>query len=408
MKTLLLAVLSLVSVVAFAEDKPDAKPDAKPAAKSDAKPAAKPQAQTKASPKAKGKPAAKKKSDAFEAYEAGAWLPVDNKKGCVFGTYQITDADLVHQPVMVVKFDPDVEVSNDDRESDPRYIYQFLGWEVKVQPHLQVVNVPSRELTKDEIPLLKKMAAKTAAVPGFPWYQNFGLEKEPVNEAKTYPFYYVVCDGKVIYAGNKGKTAQSQVYGALKKCGEPDPLLGFVKPDIHSNVCANLTFGKDASAAVAKLKALALKGDDASKAEAQALVDALEQSQTYWLKQTLATVNQNPPLAVVLAGQLAKTFPRNKSFKSTVNQAKALAGNALPVFLKVTEIQNALKELEEKGEQPKKSDLKKWYPIVCGAEKKCNAAKKSFGDKLPRSFICLEDIVQTVKAELEAQGAGGK
>ena len=408
MKTLFLAALFLVSVAAFADEKPAAKADAKPAAKADAKPAAKPQAQTKASPKATGKPAAKKKSDAFVAYDAGAWLPVDNKRGHLSG-YQLSDGDLVHQPVLIVKFDPDVEVKADDRESDPKYIHQFMGWEVKVQPHLQVVNVPCRELTKDEIANIRKNAGKTAAVPGFPWYQNFGLEKEPANEAKVYPFYYVVStEGKVIYAGNKGKIAQSHVYGSLKKSGEPDQLLGFVKPDIHSNVCESLSFGKDATPVIAKLRALAAKGTDESKAEAQALLDALEQSQTYWVKQTMATASQNPPLAVVLAGQLAKTFPRNKSFKATVAQAKAQAGAALPVFMKVTEIQNALKELEEKGEQPKKADLKKWYPIACNAEKKCNAAKKAFGDNLPRAYLCLEDLVQTVKGELEAQGAGGK
>ena len=393
MKRLLFIVLAFVSVMALAADKPAEK---------------KPQAQTKATPKAKVGAKPKAKSDAFQAYDAGPWLPVDNRKGHLFG-YEIADGDLKHQPVLIVKFDPDVEVSNDDRESDPKYIYQFMGWEVKVQPRLQVVNVPCRKLEKDEIALLGKVAGKTAAVPGFPWYEGFGLEKEPTNAANVYPFYYVVDTyGKVIYAGNKGKVAQSHVYGALRKSGEPDPLLGFVKPDIHSNVCASLAFGKDASPAIAKLKPLALKGDDASKAEAQSLLDALEQSQTYWLKQTTATAAQNPPLAVVLAGQLAKTFPRNKFFKTTLAQVKAKAGAALPVFLKVTEIQNAMKELEAKGEQPKKADLKKWYPIVCNAEKKCNAAKKSFGDNLPRAFLCLEDLVQTVKAELEAQGAGGK
>ena len=409
MKKLLFTLSLLASAALVADDKPAAA-EAKPAAKADAKSAAKPQAQTKATPKAGAKKAKPKpKSNAFEAYDAGEWLPVDNRKGFVFGTYQVTDGDLKHQPVMVVKFDPDVEVSQDDRENDPKYIYQFLGWEVKVQPHLQVVNVPTREFEKDELPLLRKVAPKTGAVPGFPWYLNFGLAKEPANPDKAYPFYYVVdADGKVIYAGNKGKLAQSAVYGALKKCGEPDPLTGFVKPNVHSNVCASLAFGKDASPVIAKLKPLALKGDDASKAEAQALLDALEQSQTYWLKQTLATAAQNPPLAVVLAGQIAKTFPRNRAFKPIVNEMKAKAGAALPVFLKVTDIQNQMKALEAKGEQPKKADLKKWYPIVCAAEKKCNAAKKSFGDKLPRAFLCLEDLVQTVKAELEAQGAGGK
>ena len=405
MKKLLFIALALAVSSVFAEEK---SADKKPA---DKKPAAKAQAQTKASPKAGNGKAAKKpvKSNAFQAYEAGAWKPVNNKKGFLCGSYRIEDGDLRHQPVMVVKFDPDVEVSGDDRESDPKYIYQFMGWEVKVQPHLQVVNVPSRELKSDEIAVIGKAIGKTAAVPGFPCYADFGLEKEPENTEKILPFYYVVdTDGKVIYAGNKGKIAQSAVYGALRKSGEPHPLFGFVKPNVHSNLCASLELGKDATATIAKLKPFAVKGSEESKAEAQDILDALDQTQTYLTKQILATAGQNPPLAVVLATQAAKTFPRNRNFKEIQARAKAAAGQALPVFLKIYEIQAKLAELEAKGEQPKKADLKKWYPIACSAEKKCNSAKKSFGDRLPAAFLRLEDLVQTVKAELEAQGAGEK
>jgi len=401
MKRLLFIVLSLAAFAVLADA---------PAAGNKAPANGKAQAKTKASPKAgaKGKTPQKAPSDAFKAYEAGAWLPVDNKKGHLFG-YGLCDGDLRHQPVLVVKFDPEVEVSSDDRESDPKYIYQFMGWETKVQPDLQVINVPKRPLTKDEVGLIGKIAGKTAAVPGFPWYQNFGLEKEPANPSGAYPFYYVVdTDGKVIYAGNKGKKAQSEVYGALKKSGEPHPLFGFVKPDIHSNVCANLTLGDNTSAAVQKLKALALKGTPESKAEAQALVDALDQAQTYWYRQIVGTMGQNPPQAFLLAGQVVKSFPKNKEIKPILDKIKMSASAVLPMFIKVTAIGEKLKELEEKNEQPKKADLKKWYPLVCNAEKKVNAAKKSFGDNLPRAFLCLDDLVQTVKAALEAQGAGAK
>jgi len=401
MKRLLFVALS---VFAFAVQAADAPADAKkaPAAK-------KAQAKTKASPKADAKGKAKKApSNAFQAYEAGEWLPVDNKKGHLLG-YHITDGDLRHQPVLIVKFDPDVEVSQDDRESDPKYIYQFMGWETKVQPHLQVVNVPSRPLTKDELPLLGKIAGKTGAVAGFPWYANVGLAKEPENAAKVYPFYYVVStDGKVIYAGNKGKQAQSEVYGALKKSGEPDPLFGFVKPNIHSNVVANLKLGDNVTAANQKLKQLALKGTPESMAEAQALVDALDQAQTYWFRQIAGTMGSNPPQAFLLAGQVVKSFPKNKDIKPVIDKIKASSSTVLPTFIKVAAIGEKLKALEEKGEQPKKADLKKWYPLVCTAEKKVNAAKKSMGDNLPRAFLCLDDLVQTVKAELEAQGAGAK
>lgn len=403
MKKLLLIVLSLAVSAVLADAKAPAA-DAKAPAKG------KVQAKTKASPKAgaKGKAAQKAKSDAFQPYEAGEWLPVDNKKGLIYG-YGLCDGDLRHQPVLVVKFDPDVEVSSDDREGDPKYIYQFTGWETKVQPHLQVVNVPNRPLDKDEVGLVGKIVGKVAAVPGFPWYQNFGLAKEPANPGGTYPFYYVVdAEGKVIYAGNKGKIAQSQVYGALKKCGEPHPLFGFVKPDIHSNVCANLSLGVNTSLAMQKLKALAIKGTPESKAEAQALVDALEQSQTYWYRQIAGMMGQNPPQAFLLAVQVMKSFPKNKEIKPVLDRIKRSAATVLPLFVKVAGIGERLKELADKGEEPKKADLKKWYPIVCNAEKKVSAAKKSFGDDLPRAFLCLDDLVQTVKAELEAQGAGAK
>lgn len=411
MKKLLIVVLSLSVVTALADAKPQAMTKASPkvAAKEDGKKTGAKKADAKAAaPKAAKAKAAVKKATKFQAYDAGEWKPVDNRRGHLFG-YQLTDSDLVHQPILVVKFDPDVEVDNDKRESDPRFVNQFLGWEVKVQPHLQVINVPCRPLEKDELPNLRKLAGSTAAIPGFPWYQDLGLVKEPENSGGAYPFYYVVStDGKVIYAGNRGNEAKSYVYGDLKKSGEPDPLLGFVKPDIHSNVCANLAFGTDTSPVIAKLKPLAQKGAQESKDEAQAILDALEQSQTYWLKQVLGTMYGNPPLAFVMAGQAVKTFPRNKEYKAYVNQLKATAGAALPVFIKMSEIQEKLKVLDEKNETPKKADLKKWYQIACSAEKKCVAAKKSFGDKLPRSFVCLEDIVQTVKADLEAKGAGEK
>lgn len=386
-RLLVVTVLSLLASAVFAEDKP-----------------AKPQANTKATPKAgaKAKPAAKK-TNAFEAYEAGPWKPVDNKKGHLYG-YQISDGDLKNQPVLIVVFDPDVEVSQDDRESDPKYIYQFLGWEVKVQPHLQVVNVPSRELTKDEIPMLKKMAGKTAAVPGFPWYQNVGLEKMPENPDKAYPFYYVVdTAGKVIYAGTKGKQAQSMVYGALKKSGEPDPMLGFVKPEAHAEICKGLEFGVDTTKVVAKLKPLTLKGTDESKAEAQAILDALDQTKTYQVKTLLSLSVSEPQMAVILAKKLVKTFPRDKQkFLPAVEALKNTPAvkNTLQLFEKLLAYQEKMPE--------KKADVQKAYQDVLKGERMCNKARKEFGDKMPKAFMTMENMVQIMKSELESRGASAK
>lgn len=401
MKKALLTVVSLAAFVLFAEE---AKKPADPMA-----PAAKPQAQTKATPKAAAKKAAKKPG--FQAYDAGEWKPVDNRKGYLYG-YQLSDGDLRHQPVLIVKFDPDVEVDNDKRESDPRYIYQFMGWEVKVQPHLEVVNVPSRPLTKDDLPKLKKLAGSTAAIPGFPWYQDVGLVKEPENPGGAYPFYYVVsAAGQVIYAGNRGSDAKSYVYGDLKKCGDPDPMLGFVKPKDHEDLCSKLKFGTNCMAEEKKLRLLAAKGTDESKAEAQAILDALEQTQTYVVKSLLAAARSEPQQALVLADEASKTFPRGKTkFSEAVATVKnnPTVKTTLQLYRKLAALKLRLED--EKAEPMKKADLTKAYQDALKGERLCNKFRKAIGENgaIPPAVKAFEDIVQTVKALLEAQGAGAK
>ena len=417
MKKLLVIALSLVSAAVLAADKPQAKTHASP--KADAKDGAKagtnkvakaaaPKA--KAPAKAAAKPAAKKPG--FQAYAAGEWKPIDKRKGLVYG-YRLTDGDLVHQPVLVVKFDPDVEIDNDKRETDPRFIYQFLGWEVKVQPHLQVVNVPSRPLTKEELLKVGKKAGSTAAIPGFPWYEDVGLVQEPENAGGAYPFYYVVStDGQVIYAGNRGSDAKAYVYGSLKKSGEPDPMLGFVKPQIHADLCSGLKFGTDTTKVVAKLKPLAAKGTEESMAEAKAILEALDQTKTYMLKTVLAKLNSDPQEAILIAQQSMKTFPRDKQMFQ--DAAARLLNNpavkqSLKTFQTLAEVHQRMADAEAgKGTPLKKADVKKAYQEALKGERMCAKARKEFGDKLPRAFMTLEDIVQVVKAELEAAGASAK
>jgi len=398
MKKLLLVALSLALVPAFAADPPVVEK---------AKPMAKARATPKAVPRKPGQKAE------FEAYDGGAWRPVDNRKGYLMG-YRLTDADLFMQPILVVKCDPAVEIDGKVREDnvEQKYITNFLPWEAKEQPHLQVVNVPSRELTSDEVAQLPKLAGKSAGVSGFPWYRNFGLEKEPANPKNEYPFYYVVgIDGKVYYAGPKGVKAHRIVFEQMRKGGTPDPMLGFYKPSVHTAITEKITFGESTAKAVQKLTPLAkAKGESDSKTEAEAILKELDQAQTYWLKQILLVKGANPPQALILAAQAAKTFPRNKDLKPIVDAIRSNPSVApvIQTFTKIAEIQLKMKEAAAKGEELKKSDIKKWYPIVCNGEKKVNAAKKAFGDRLPHSFLNLEDLVLTVKAELEAAGAGGK
>lgn len=413
MKKLLIVALALSFVPAFAKDEPAAK-DA-PAAKETPKeaPAAKPQEKEK--PRRTPKPVARKPGQKaeFEAYDGGPWRPVDNRKGHLLG-YQIKDADLFMQPVLVVKCDPAVAVEYKVKEdnTEQKYILNFLGWEAKEQPRLQVINVPSRELTSDEEKSLAKLAGKSAGVSGYPWYKNFGLEKEPENPKGEYPFYYVVgIDGKVWYAGPKGVKAQRIVFEQMRKGGTPDPMLGFYKPTIHTAITEKIKFGESIAKAVQKLTPLAkAKGESDSKTEAVAILNELDQSQTYWLKQTMLIAGGNPPQGLLLAAQASKTFPRSKDFKPIVDKIKSnpTVAPVIQTFTKIAEIQEKMKAAADKGEELKKSDVKKWYPIVCNGEKKVNSAKKSFGDKLPRAFFCLEDLVLTVKAELEAAGAGEK
>lgn len=396
MKKLLLAVLSLALVPVFAEDAPAAKPA---------------QAKTKATPKAAAKKAAPKAPE-FVAYDAGAWKALDNRKGHLLG-YKITEADLFKQPILVVKCDPAIEVSGKAREenADGKYIYNLIGWGTTVMPRYQVVNVPSRELTSDETADFAKLAGKSAGIPGFPWYKDFGLEKEPENPKGEYPFYYVVgIDGKVWYAGPKGVKAQRILNEQFRKGGTPDPMLGFYKPTVHTAIAETLKFGESTQKAVQKLTPLAAaKAESDSKADAEAILNEIGQSQTYWMKQVSSMLGNNPPMAFILVQQAAKTFPRDKEYKALLTKIKtSQPQQALKTFTDIVQIQDKVKTATEKGVELKKSDVKKWYAQVCAAEKKVNAAKKSFGDKLPRAFFCLEELVLSVKSELEAAGAAEK
>ena len=413
MKNLLFTIVALVSALSFAQEAGKPAPAAdKP--KTEAKPKA--EAKTKATPKAKdakkgaAKPAAKKPG--FQAYDAGAWKPVNNRKGHICG-YQLSDGDLVHQPVLIVKFDPSVTVDADKKETDPRYVDKFMGWEVKVQPHLQVVNVPSRPLTSDELTKVSKLTGTTAAVPGFPWYEDIGLEKEPENPGNALPFYYVVStDGKVVYAGDKGTAAKAAVYSALKASGEPHPLFGFVKPEIHAEECAKAEFGKDTTKLVAKLKPIALKGSDDAQKEADAILKALDQTKTYMLKTVLSKVGGEPQEAIILADQTIKTFPRDRQkFQDAVLKLKnnPVVKQSLKTFQTLMEAHQKLEAAESgKGQPMKKADLKKYYQEALKGERMCNKARKEFGEKLPHAFMTLENVVQQVKGELEAAGAGAK
>jgi hypothetical protein len=341
---------------------------------------------------------------AFSSASAVECREIDNRKGHLFG-YKISKGDLFMQPVIVCRFDPDVEVTYTDREKDTqgRYATMKLG-HGDVPARAECVNVPSRKIDKKELPGLKKTFRNTAAVYGCPWYEEFGIVDEPENKEKKYPFYYVVgTDGKILYSGCKGTAAVSAAMKDVRKYIESyDKLLGAYKPTVHTELAAKLKFGESIEPVVKKLKPIAAgKKESDARTDAANILMALEQSRTYWYK--AMTAAHDPAMKVIIGGQAAKTFPRDKElFMATVQ--KVLSN---PEIAKAVKMFQQIYAYKQKMPE-KKADIAKGYKTVCIGEKACIKARKEYGDKLPYAFTSLENLVMEVKAEFEALGCGQK
>ena len=345
------------------------------------------------------------KKPGFAAYEAGEWKPLDNRKGHIYGP-QLFEGDLHLQPVIVVKFDPAMLVEADTRTEDTRFM-NLRGTEGEDLPkRFAIINVPTRPLTKDELANLPNNGRKMACAWGHPWYADAGLVKEPENPAKEYPFYYVVsAENKVVYAGGQGATAQNTMERECRKQTKRHSILGELTPTVHEALCAKLAFGEDTSAVAKKLTPIAAaKADSDAKTEATSILWLIDQSKSYWRRVISETSSANPPLAVIYATMATKTF---KGRDSKVFQEALTRLNALPQIKQIVKTYQPLFACKQKIPE-KKSDIDKAYSLACQAEKMCQKAQKTYGEKLPRAFLKLEDLVLQVKAELEAAGAEQK
>lgn len=335
---------------------------------------------------------------------AAEWKEINNRKEFLHG-YKLSAGDLFMQPVVVCKFDPDVEVSYADREKDTQGRYLTLRPSIgEVLARVQCVNVPSRKLEKKELQQIKKMVGKSQAVYGYPWYSDFGLVDEPKNEDGKYPFYYVVStDGKVIYSGHKGSAAGSAaVKDARKYIESYDKLLGAYKPTVHTELVEKLKFGEPIEPVAKKLRPIAAsKKESDARTDAANILLALDQSRTYWYK--VMNNFTDPAMRVIVGGQAARTFTRDKEL--FMSQVQKIMAN--PEIAKAVKMFQQIYAYKQKMPE-KKSDIAKGYKIVCNGEKACVKARKEYGDKLPYAFTSLENLVMEVKAEFEALGCGQK
>lgn len=374
-------VSALVAVAAFAAIAQD-KPAAKPAA-----PAAKPVAKKVAPP----------------LPDAGDWKPLDNKKGHLAGP-QISEGDLFCQPVIVIVFDPLWRPEPRVREDEPHKFVRIQGETSKAR--FLYLSTPSRELSADDAATFAKDYPKTSGAG--PCYANFGLVTPPVNKDMKFPFFYAVSiDKKIIYAGDRFDAALAKVMQDVRKHPDCHELLGYYKPQVLSDKVAGLKFGEPMAKTVQTLKGIVKTGKDPeAKKEAQDILNVLDQSKTYWMNQCLATARSKPPLGAMMCYAAMKTFASPKD-KESLKRAIAMVEGAFGK--QNVKLYQKLCAYKEKMPE-KKSDIKKALVDAQAGEKACAKAKKQFGDKMPQSFIALEDLVMEVKANLEAalETAGAK
>ena len=175
-------------------------------------------------------------------------------------------------------------------------------------------NVPTKPVSKKTLAAINKTPMKFSAVPGFPWYADFGITEEPENKDGKFPFYYVVgADGSLLYSGNSASGAASAAKrDALKNSsGESDKLLGSFKPSVHADLVSKPKFGEPVAPIVKKLKTIAAgkQGTDA-QVKAANILKMLDQSRNYWYK--VVSASEDPAMKVIVAGQAMKTFPAGK------------------------------------------------------------------------------------------------
>jgi hypothetical protein len=336
--------------------------------------------------------------------DAVSWKPVDNRKGYIHG-YRLSDGDCFMQTVIVCRFDPDVEVTADERRSGSERFLDSKDFKSADAPlRIECVNVPVRPVSKKIASEVGKNPLKFSAVPFFPWYSNFGVTNEPENKDGNLPFYYVVAsDASILYSGNSASQAAAAARSdAVKNAAGSDGLLGSFKPSIHTDLVSRLKFGESIAPVVKKLKAIAnTKDGSEAQVEADNILKMLAQSKNFWYKSAL--ISDDPAQKVTTATMAAKTFPEDKrSFEALIQKTLSdpMVAKAVKMFQMLAVYKNNLPE--------KKSEILKAYKLACIGEKAIAKARKDFGAKLPAVFTSLENLVMEVKAEMEARGAKQK
>lgn len=331
-----------------------------------------------------------------------AWKPLDARKGHIHG-YRLSEGDRFMQTVVVCRFDPDAEVDAAARKNSfERYLDAKAFSAVDAPLRIECVNVPVKPVSKRVLASIDKTPLKFEAVPGFPWYADFGITEEPENKDGKFPFYYVVgADGSLLYSGNSASQAASAAKrDALKSTAEgSDKLLGPFKPAVHADLVSKLKFGESVAPVVKKLKAIAAgKESQEAQVEAANILKMLDQSRNYWYK--FVASSGDPAMKVIVAAQAMKTFPAGKRpFEAEVRKTLSdpMVAKAVKMFQLIYGYKQNLPE--------KKADVLKAYKLACMGEMAIAKAKKDFGGKLPAAFVSLENLVMEVKAELEARGA---
>jgi hypothetical protein len=330
--------------------------------------------------------------------DAAAWKPIENRQH-LFG-YRLKEGDRFMQTVVVCKFDPEVEIKPEERSGSSETLLNVKALTVGDAPgRIECVNVPVKPVPKKVLAALKKSALGYSAIPGFPWYSEFGLVSEPENKDGKFPFYYVVgADGEVLYSGCSASSAAAAAKRDAAKNAAEDKLLGAFKPTIHTDLTSQLKFGAPIAPVVKKLKALAAaKEASDGKTEAENILKMLDQSRNYWYKVVART--QDPGMKAVIAGQAVKTFPEYK--KAFEAELQKLLAN--PIIAKVVKMFQTLYGYKQQPPE-KKSDILKAYKLALMGEKAIQKARKEFGDKMPEAFVTLESLVLEIKTEMEARG----
>jgi len=152
-------------------------------------------------------------------------------------------------------------------------------------------------------------------------YLNARFVDEP--STSDMPFYYLVSPyGEVIHQGSGFSEPEmgelkSAVSNALAVVSAPDSLCGDVKVTHFKKETAKLVRGKNAEAAIARLKSFASrkgpKGD-----EARALLDSVERTRNAIKNEIRNNVKLRPGLALIRLETLVKTWPSEKEHCSKI------------------------------------------------------------------------------------------